>query len=329
MRVVDSATMTASWGQNPVESYVSHPPSQEGVLFDMTGSLRATDKRTVEGGTLYLGTFATGLAMHRVGIYTPSEYSLDRSVPIIAMTTPLGTGNRGHNHEVAMDMMQEGAVVIKKGPPRYYGPTLHALSLEEDENEVFKVINATEQTGLIPKDVSVSIYGESQGAMKALMAPKIGALMGREVTYILPVAPCFLEKIQWNRPDRQIRALANVTLGFVRQARSMSLEEIAAKRGTVSHKDVHHHLIVLPVLTSGEAGEALVHIPPTQDGDVLVFGRDGWSKPRKTKARIEDETNLDVHLFDNYGHVDGILSAETKQFRHAMVNRLQERARAA
>ncbi len=329
IRALDSATTMGSWGNTPASATELHPPFQEGVLFDGCGTLTATDRRAVEGGTLYLGTYATDLATHRVGVYAPENPSTTLRKPVVGMTTPLGTGNRGHNHNVAMEMMQDGAIVIKKGPPRYYRPTVRALSIEQDEGEVFRIINAVEQAGLIPEDSAVAMYGESQGAMKALMAPKLGAILGREVTTILPVAPCFLDRIQWHRPDRQLRALVNVTVGLARQARAMSREEITAKRGTFSRKDLHHHVIVLPVLTSGEAGDALPHIPPEQEGQVLVFGRDGWSQPRKTKARLERETNLEVHLFDEYGHVDGILSQETSQFRHDLVRRLHERIQAA
>jgi hypothetical protein len=332
-QIIDPSAPTAegfslSWDY--IEEAMSKLPTDERDIHPLyipeAGYVTEDKTKELAGGKVLIGSYYTTRASHRVGIYVPDGFDPEAKKPVVLMTSPLGTGAKGHNQEVATQMMQKGYAVIFKGPPRYYGPTLQALTLAEDANEMFGLVNAINQEGKLGEIEELILYGESQAAMKLYMELAIKDKYGYETVGAMPVAACYMRQINWKRPHRQIRRLMSMGTGALRVARNMSLEDVKKLRGTVSLKDGHHHVIVLPVLVSGETGQALDHIDPEQEFTDILFGRDGYSKPRRQAAEIEKRfPNAEVHVYPQYGHVDGIMSPETRMHRELMLFEIAKR----
>lgn len=291
-----------------------------------TGQFRPDKQKTLpDGGTLYIGTYITERAMHRTGIYTPEGYDPKSRTPIVAKTTPLGTSAKGHNQRVAEHIVSTGSVVVAKGPPRYYGPTLTALTLAEDANEMHGLLNAAEHQGIIGNAEEVYVYGESQAAMKALGFMAISKFYNRQVMDGQVVAACFIDKANLRNPAKLIRYGTSMVKGTLKVAKDMSLSDAMDLWGTLSFKDMHHHAIVLPVLLSGETGTFIPHIEDEQRASVQFFGGDKSSRPHRTSERMQSSfPNMSVTLNEEYGHVDGIMSQETKDLRHQIFSRAVE-----
>lgn len=306
-----------------------HPPTAEGVSLEelyapQPGHLEVDRLRELENGTLYIGSYDSKRASRRIGIYEPDE--LDPSLPLVIMDTPLGTSVSGHNKVVAESMMNNGFFVVVKGPPRYGGFTLSGMTLAEDANETFGVLHAVSQFGFAPDVERFMSYGESQAAMKQLGILALAGQYGMEISDALIVAPCFLDAINWAQLGRNAIHLLNMGRGLVRVGMEIEREALEDLRGTLRHKDFHHHAVVIPILTSGEAGTFIPHIPKTQQATVQLFGKDGFSDPDVAKDKFNDLPNVDVRIDRKYGHVDGILSDELAVLRGVMLFEAKRRA---
>lgn len=290
-------------------------PSEGEVTIDKT--------KSVEGGELLVSSYLSNVADHRIGVYTPDDYD-DRS-PTIIMNTALGTGGRGHNQVVAESMMRRGYRVFVKGPPRYKSPTLRALTLTQDVNETFSAFGHFEANGVINNSPDVFIYGESQGAMKGLGSLAIASSYSKTVVDALLVAPCYLRKINYYRPEKQLFRLGSMILSGVNYALRENNAELIKRRGTFAIKDLHHHAITIPVLASGEAGNFLQHIDEAQKFTVAFFDRDGHSKPRRASHEIQTLfPNSNVVVFNDLGHIDGIGSDEIRSLRDVVLFELKK-----
>lgn len=294
--------------------------SSEKFYQPAQGILIAEKTKEVNGGKVHIGSYLTDRASHRTGIYIPDGYDHNANWPTVLMTTPLGTAAEGHNARVARSMMRRNFVVVAKGPPRYHGPTLKALTLTEDTNEMFGLQKEVESSGLIAPSKEIIMYGESQGAMKALGGLVIGQFYGKETIDALAVDPCYFKKIDLRRPDKQaIRLLGMLqgTASFIKSTTSEDRRELAK---TFNLKDLPHHILVIPVLVSGETGKFLDHIPEDQHFTVPLFAKRGISEARKARAELKERfSNVDARLYNQYGHVDGIMSPETASLRDAML----------
>ncbi len=304
----------------PRENGGSFLPTESGLYLPVPGLLEQKEAREIPGGDLYIAAYHSERASHPVGVYVPRGYDIEKPLPTVLMTTPLGTGPKGHNQFVAEEMMHRGFAVVLKAAPRYKRPTLHAVNLTEDANEMFGVLNSVEMAGIIGVTNEIFLYGESQAAMKALGALAIANEYGRDAIDALVVAACFLRKANLKRPDQLIGRSIDMVKGGLRYAKSVDREELQAMRGTFDIKDAHHHLIVLPVLMSGEAGTFLPHIPRLQNFTKELYGQDGHSHPLQVEADLKSRfPNVKTRILHEYGHPDGIKSPKTAALRGAML----------
>lgn len=306
-----------------------HPPTAEGVSLSelyqpMSGELSIDDVRLLENGQVYIGSYESPRASRRIGMYQPDHY--DPALPLVIMDTPLGTSVSGHNKVVAESMMNQGFFVIVKGPPRYSGFTVKGLTLAEDANETFGVLQAASQFDFVPDVESFLSYGESQAAMKQLGILALARLYSMEVEDALIVAPCFLDAINWSQLGKNAMHLMNMGRGLLKVGMEIEREAVEDLRGTIRRKDLHHHAVVIPVLTSGEAGTFIPHILAEQQATVQLFGRDGFSDPHIAKRKFDDLPNIDVAIDPKYGHVDGILSTELGILRGVVLFEAKQRA---
>lgn len=301
--------------------------SQGEQLYEPREGLLVEDKvREVLGGAIHCGLYHSERATHRVGVYVPSELPADSKLPTVLMTTALMTGVRGHNERVATEMMRAGFPVIVKGPPRYRHTRDRALSLTEDSNEMLGAAREVATNGIVGTVEKLLVYGESQGAMKGFGALALAGAYGFEVEDSLLVAPCYMDKIQLTRPLRQLGSLASLASGTFDYIRHTSNIDRTQLKGTFSRKDLHHHLAVVPVLVSGETGRFLPHIAPDQRFSVQLFGKDGWSRPKRTKKLLEERfTEVDVAIDERFGHIDGIMNEATTALRGAMLWGVRQR----
>ena len=317
--------------ENPDLTLAAITPPETGVdptlYMPNPGVLVQEKKKQVVGGELYIGSYITRLASHRTGIYIPDGYDPNVEMPPVVMTTPLATGGPGHNEHVATEVMNTGFPVILKSVPRYHGPTTHALSLTQDANEMHGLVNEVFNSGVIAPTESVEVYGESQGAMKGLGFVAVSEAYGKEVVNGMLVAPCYLQKAEIGKPMEIVGNAVSMGLGIVRVIRTMSHESMAELKGTLSVKDMHHHVIVVPVLMSGEAGRFLPYIGEDQEMTVQYFGKDMASRPYFSKKLIESLfKKVKVSVDDRYGHVDGIMSREVSESRHDLFASLSANA---
>jgi len=291
-----------------------------GFYEPVPGVLIQSTEKLVDRGTIKIGSYLTKRASHRVGIYLPSGQTEQSNPPVVLMTTALGTGVKGHNQIVAEEMMRAGAVVIVKGPPRYSGPTIRALTLAEDANEMFGLLDEVERSGVIGGIDKLLLYGESQAAMKALGGLAVAHGYGREVADALIVAACYWRRANLWKIHKQVDRLVGIGRGIGSFIAESSFEQKIKLRATFSLKDLHHHIIVVPVLTSGETGAFVPEIPTAQTFTNLAFAKDGNSSPRQAQADLKDRfPNVEARVLDDYGHVDGIMSPETAALRSIMI----------
>jgi hypothetical protein len=317
-----------------IETY--HPPLEGDFLFSNpvplenlyqphAGKLQMGAVERFDGGLKYNATYASKLAMHDVVVYK-SGYGVSK--PTVLMTSPLWTGTHGHNDSVAQDIARQGCDVVFKAVPHYYHPD-DALTLTEDANEMHGLLNVLSQhteVGLGSLE-EINVYGESQAAMKLLGVVALSGLYGREVNDGMAVAACFLWRANLHNPVKLVRYGTSMVASIANAARGLSLEEAWELRKTVSLRDVHHHLAVLPVLSSGEAGLALPHIKPDQRLTNQFYGKDRTSRAHRSHRLMQAHfTNMDSYLDEKYGHVDGIRSKETKQLRRQIFGRIAARA---
>jgi hypothetical protein len=320
MAAHEAADVTDIYDPRESEGFFEPRIVEDSLYEPAPGFLLADKSKELDGGAVHIATYQSSRASHRVGIYVPEGYDTESGLPIVVMQTPLLTGVKGHNQFVAEEMMRKGFVVVKKGPPRYSGPFNRALSLTEDANEIFGALQQLDSSELVGKIQKLWVYGESQGAMKMLAAPGLANHYGFEVVNGLIVAPCYLRQINFGRPDKQIRRLAGMVMGTVRYAQTANLEDLKKMRGTVSRKDLHHHLAVLPVLISGETGTFLDYIGEEQQLTVQLFGKDGNSSPYHSAAELTTRfKNMDVRVDPSKGHVDGIKSIGVSVLRNTML----------
>lgn len=275
-----------------------------------------------DGGTRYSALYASRLAMHDVRIYKAAG---EQPKPVVLMTSPLGTGTDGHNDNVAKDIARQGCDVIFKSVPHYYHAREDALTLTEDANEMHSLLNslAEEPTINLGKLEEINVYGESQAAMKLLGVVALASSYGREVKDGLSVAPCFIQKANTHNPVKFIRYGTSMMESMANAGRELSVQEMWSLRKTFSMRDVHHHLAVVPVLLSGEAGTFLPHIDREQHLTNQFFGKDRSSRAHRAQKLLQAAfPNMTTLLDEKYGHVDGIVSKETKRLRHAVFSRI-------
>lgn len=297
------------------------------LYMPVSGDFRPDRQKAIPNGTLITGAYITERAMHPTRIYLPDGYTPSENNPVVARTSALGTGVKGFNDIVSREIMDAGAVVISKGPPRYYGPTLHALTQTQDANEIHGLVSAVERSGIIRSAEQIWVDGQSQSAMKALGVIAIAPSYSREVVNGHIVAACFLDRANVRNPRKFIRYGTSMLESMVRAGIHMGKEVVATKSvepfqelgGTVDIRDMHHHVIVLPVLMSGEAGSFLPFISAKQKAFVDFFGRDRSSRAHRAHSKISAQfPNMDISLDENYGHVDGINSPETRARRQQL-----------
>lgn len=290
------------------------------------GWLEGTAEKQVRGGSIALRSYHTERATHPVGIYRSSNYNSELNLPKILMTTPLGTGVKGHNQFVAEQMMRAGYDVIVKGVPRYHFGRIKALSLTEDANELLGLTQEVNDQKTVGDIEELFIYGESQAAMKALGAIGLAGEYGFEVTDGLIAAPCYIHAADITNPIKELSRMFSMISSVVEFSLHTTNEDRQQMHGTFSPKDMHHHLAVLPVLASGETGKFLPFIKPNQKLTAQLFGKDPHSSPRRTKAELSAiSPNISVDIDYKHGHVDGIMSPEFASLRSA---KLYEVARA-
>lgn len=301
--------------------------SQSQLYMPEEGQFRPDRQKKIEGGSVIIGTYITRRAMHRTGVYLPEGYESADSNPVVVRTSALGTGIKGFNDVVSREILDTGSVVISKGPPRYYGPTLRALTQTEDANEMHGLVNAVERQGIIGASEEVWVDGQSQSAMKALGFMALSPYYNRRVENGHVVAPCFLDRANVRNPRKFIRYGTSMLQSIARAGQNIGLQELLELRETVSVKDMHHHIIVLPVLLSGETGTFLPHIDPGQEAAVDLYGLDRSSRAHRAHTKLSTLfANMDVTLHEAYGHVDGINSPETKAKRQEVfTNAVQRR----
>ncbi len=317
-----------------IEAY--HPPVEGDFLFanpvpvenlyqPHTGRLQMGAVERFNGGLKYNATYASELATHDVVVYKAGN---NAPKPTVLMTSPLWTGTHGHNDRVAQDIANQGCDVVFKAVPHYYRPD-DALTLTEDANEMHGLLNVLSQRPELRLGSleEINVYGESQAAMKLLGVVALAGLYGREVNDGMSVAACFLWKANLHNPVKMVRYGTSMIKSVANAARDISLEEAWELRKTVSLRDVHHHIAVVPVLSSGEAGLALPHINPSQRLTNQFYGKDRTSRAHRSHRLMQSHfPNMDSYLDEKYGHVDGIRSRETKELRHKTFSRIAARA---
>lgn len=287
------------------------------------GWLEENKEKTLRGGNLTIGAYHSSRASHPVGIYMPDNYHSGSGLPTIIMTTPLGTGVKGHNQLVAEQMMRTGFAVIVKGPPRYHFGQLKALSLTEDVNELLSLTREVSKSGIIGSIGNIFVYGESQAAMKGFGVIGLAKDYGLDVIDGLLAAPCYLHGANIFKPWQEIKRLMSMASSVIDFALQASDKDISHLQNTLSIKDLHHHIAVLPILASGETGKFLPFIRPHQNFSVVLFEKDGHSDPVSTKSEISNiSPNIQVSIEPRYGHVDGIMSSEFADLRTSKLNNL-------
>ncbi len=300
-------------------------PTENPFYQPAAGELSSDSIREIEGGKLFIGAYRSVRASHRVGVYMPDDLKTAKARPTVLKSGPLGTAAAGHNQSVAEEMMREGFVVISKGVPRYHRPRPKAISLAEDANEMFGVLQAVEQKLDLGNTDEVFIYGESQAAMKAVGAMAIAGDYNRQVIDGLVVAACFFKRLNLQHIHRQPERLIRMGLGVASFVLHTTPEIRERLKGTINFKDLHHHITVIPVLTSGETGDFLPFIPKDQKFTNLSFGRDGNSHPYHVQADLQQRfPNAKTIVLDHYGHVDGIKSEETANLRASVLKEVRE-----
>lgn len=315
--VCETAEVLDIFNPREDEGFLIHDDS---LYHPVPGMLIADREKPLQGGSVKIASYISERASHRVGVYVPNGYDPESKLPKILMTTPLMTGVKGHNQKVAEEMIQAGYVVILKGPPRYHHPTIHALSLKDDTNEMFGVVQEVERLGMVGGINELWVYGESQAAMKGLAAPDIAEHYGKVVVDGLLVAPCYMRKMNVLKPVKQIRRIASMAISTANYASHASPSDLLSMRGTITAKDMNHHIAVIPVLIGGETGTFLPHIKRDQQMTVQLFGKDDNSTPHETKADLESHfPNMDIRLDREYGHVDGIMSLGVQVLRQVML----------
>lgn len=140
------------------------------------GALHIDASKPIDGGSLHVAHYHTSLAVHTSGIYEPDGFEAGKT-PAVAMHGALMTGVLGHNQKVATEMMQDGALVVMMGQPRYHYPKAFGLSLIEDANEMMGFLNELEDDGRFGPLERLWLYGESQGAMKAIVHLALAGLV--------------------------------------------------------------------------------------------------------------------------------------------------------
>lgn len=276
----------------------------------------------LDGGEVFLGHYHTNRAVHNVNVYRPDGFDPSIGLPAVLMATPLGTGTgkNSHNDDVAQGVMRDGLPVILKGVPHYHGPTIHALTLAEDANEMMGTVQQVERAGILGKIQSLRAYGESQSAMKGF------AVVALQEAYSFPVpdgqlvAPCYMDAINYAEPRQNLIRLGGMVVGVANYVAHAPLDELLRKRGSFKLKDLHHHVIVIPVLTSGETGTFPALIDEDQHLGVDLFEEDWYSKPYKTQDQLKGAfPNMRAQVHKGYGHVTGIMSEEVRIQRSVMV----------
>lgn len=287
--------------------------------------------RKVKGGELFIGTYHTDRddrhVSHPIGIYRPDGYDPATAPPPVIKTSPLGTGTRIHNPKVALDFIDQGeSAVIFKSAPRYDGPRT-ALGLAEDANEMLGLAQAVNTNSVLGNFDRLLGYGESQAAMKLFALSAIAGRYGFKLEDMLAVAPCYIDAIDLSRPLHSAGHIGGMALSAVRHAKNVGLKETWELRRVMSRKDLHHHLAVIPVLLSGETGEALPYVPKDQKGLVVFFERDGSSDPENAVHEVKTLTSLRTKVIPEYGHVDGIMSPDVRLLRGRLVMNAARRQR--
>lgn len=301
--------------------FLVEPPSDKPELYQpMAGTLTPEKIKLLPGGTVSIGTYESVRASRRVGVYKPDNYDPEARLPKVLLTGALITGSRGRNQSLAGEMMRAGYVVIYSGVPRYHGPTLRALSLTEDVNEMFGVLNAVEMTGVVGSTDEVIAYGESQGGMKGLGALAIGKDYGRDMVNGMIAAACYTRKANLWRPDKLLWRTGATIRNSLEYIAHTSSEERDELRGTLSLKDAHHHLAVIPVLLRGEPGSFLDQMDPGQGFTKELYANDDHSHPFQVHEDLKRRfPNIASRVLPDYGHVDGIMSSRTSALRSALL----------
>jgi hypothetical protein len=124
------------------------------------------------------------------------------------------------------------------------------------------------------------------------------------------VAACFYDKINWLALPRNMRGFGRMISGTLRVAREIESAAIEELKGTINHKDFHHHAVVVPRLTDGSTGQVIPLIDPLQPAHVIAFDQDVYSHPQRVEERFEEFPDIEVNVMRGYGHVDGIMSDE-------------------
>lgn len=285
------------------------------------GQIDHPQVKILEGGiTEYTTTYFTIQAMSKVRILKaqrPEHRGVTNTIPNVILTGATGTGSEGHNEDLAKQIAAAGCNVIFKGVPRYFGPR-KALRLTEDANEMHGLLNtlASFKQLKLGSLESVYVYGESQAAMKLLGFIALSASYNREVVDGMAVALCYLEKAPYNNPIKLLSDWTSIVKSSINAFLHMNPQELWQAQKTFDIRDLLHHLGVIPVLMSGEAGKFLPHIPETQPLTNKLFGNDSLSEAVKTKARLDAHfPNMETSINASYGHVDGIIAPETVEAR--------------
>ena len=287
------------------------------------GSLHLDEPKKIDGGELQVAHYSTNLARHTSGLYKPEDYKAGES-PVVVMHGAWWTGVRGHNEIVATEMMQDGAAVVMFGQPRYHFPQSDGLSMIADANEMMGFVarlsdSPENQLGPLEK---LYAYGESQGAMKALILLAIGPLYGRPVVDGLIAAPRFVRPMNPLEVGRNVKDVINMGISGFKYALGTSPKDLWEMRKTFELKDMHAHTIVARQLLRGQPGQALPVIEQAQKLDVDLYGHDGTPEAYATARRLrQDFPNMSVDIHRHYGHIDGIMSPETRQRRREMIAR--------
>lgn len=298
-----------------------HPVPLEYLYQPEFGHIDHPKVEILEGGiTRYSTTYLTVQAMHNVRFYKaaqPENHHATPPKPNVIVTGATGTGSEGHNEKLARQIAATGCNVIFKGVPRYFGPR-KALTLTEDANEMHGLLNALASfkqlnMGSLER---VHVYGESQAAMKLLGFIALSESYNREVVDGMAVAICYLEKAPYNDPRKLLSGWASLAKSTLSAVLQLSPYELWQAGKTLDRRDLHHHFGVIPALLSGEAGNFLPHIPRTQTLTNKLFASDEPSQAVKTKSTLDAHfPNMNTTINEDYGHVDGIISAETAEAR--------------
>ncbi|MBA3758748.1 hypothetical protein H0X10_03900 [Candidatus Saccharibacteria bacterium] len=172
---------------------------------------------------------------------------------------------------------------------------MRSISLARQAHNMLEILQYPNLGMELDKEY-VFIHGNSRGAMVQFPFVFMARERGLDVTFAMPVAPCFAEGLG-KETIQELRATPNKEVGNVARLAVRNLFDMAgtgASTVNLSPRSLAYEFAHTDSLLNGDAGRFAPHTPTDQDMLIVAYANDLAGQKEKWEALYEDHPGVYV-----------------------------------